>query len=136
MKRSATAPARIVKATRSWIGTPYHDQASVRGVGCDCLGLLRGAFEGLAATRDLGALAPHGVIGVLACVGFGFFMTLVTQSSSAAIAITLSAASGGMVALEAAAATVIGANLGTTSTAALAVIGATPNARRVAAATG
>ncbi|MCB1747388.1 MAG: Na/Pi cotransporter family protein, partial [Gammaproteobacteria bacterium] len=96
--------------------------------------VLRGAFEGLAATRDLGALAPHGVIGVLACVGFGFFMTLVTQSSSAAIAITLSAASGGMVALEAAAATVIGANLGTTSTAALAVIGATPNARRVAAA--
>lgn len=96
--------------------------------------VLRGAFEGLAATFDLAALAPAGVVGVVACVGFGFFMTLVTQSSSAAIAITLSAASGGVLALDAAAATVIGANLGTTSTAAFAVIGATPNARRVAAA--
>lgn len=26
------------------MGTPYHDQACVRGVGCDCLGLLRGVF--------------------------------------------------------------------------------------------
>ena len=45
MKRSRTAPARIIKATRRWIGTPYHDQASVRGVGCDCLGLLRGVWR-------------------------------------------------------------------------------------------
>ena len=45
MSRSRTAPARIVKATRRWIGTPYHDQASVRGVGCDCLGLLRGVWR-------------------------------------------------------------------------------------------
>jgi len=29
---SKTTPARIVKATRRWIGMPYHDQASVRGV--------------------------------------------------------------------------------------------------------
>lgn len=43
--RSRTAPARIVKATRRWVGTPYHDQASVRGVGCDCLGLLRGVWR-------------------------------------------------------------------------------------------
>jgi len=45
VSRSQTAPARIVKATRRWIGTPYHDQASVRGVGCDCLGLLRGVWR-------------------------------------------------------------------------------------------
>lgn len=45
MKRSRTAAARIVKATRRWLGTPYHDQASVRGVGCDCLGLLRGVWR-------------------------------------------------------------------------------------------
>jgi NlpC/P60 family putative phage cell wall peptidase len=45
MSRSQTAPARIIKATRRWIGTPYHDQASVRGVGCDCLGLLRGVWR-------------------------------------------------------------------------------------------
>jgi len=45
VSRSRTAPARIVKAARRWIGTPYHDQASVRGVGCDCLGLLRGVWR-------------------------------------------------------------------------------------------
>ncbi len=28
-------------------GRPYHDQASVRGVGCDCLGLVRGVWREL-----------------------------------------------------------------------------------------
>jgi len=67
-------------------------------------------------------------------VVIGFFVTVLTQSSSAAIAITLTAATGGVLGLYAAAAMVIGANVGTTSTAAIAVIGATPNAKRVAAA--
>jgi len=35
----------IVRVARSWIGTPYHHQASVRGVGADCLGLLRGVWR-------------------------------------------------------------------------------------------
>jgi len=34
----------IVDAALAWRGTPYHDQASVKGVGCDCLGLLRGVY--------------------------------------------------------------------------------------------
>ena len=36
---------RIVTAARSWIGTPYRHQASLKGVGCDCLGLLRGVWR-------------------------------------------------------------------------------------------
>ena len=36
---------RIVEAARGWIGTPYLHQASVRGAGCDCLGLLRGVWR-------------------------------------------------------------------------------------------
>lgn len=32
----------LIKLTRSWIGTPYHNMAAVKGRGCDCLGLLRG----------------------------------------------------------------------------------------------
>lgn len=36
---------RIVAAARSWIGTPYMHQASLKGVGCDCLGLLRGVWR-------------------------------------------------------------------------------------------
>lgn len=36
--------ADIVVLARSWLGTPYHHQASLKGVGCDCLGLVRGVY--------------------------------------------------------------------------------------------
>lgn len=32
---------------RSWIGTPYVHQASAKGAGCDCLGLIRGVWRAL-----------------------------------------------------------------------------------------
>ncbi len=35
----------VIAAARLWIGTPYRHQASVRGQGCDCLGLLRGVWR-------------------------------------------------------------------------------------------
>lgn len=38
---------RIVRIARGWIGTPYVHQASARGAGCDCLGLLRGVWREL-----------------------------------------------------------------------------------------
>jgi NlpC/P60 family putative phage cell wall peptidase len=37
----------IVAAARGWLGTPYVHQASVKGAGCDCLGLLRGIWREL-----------------------------------------------------------------------------------------
>jgi len=37
----------VVRAARAWIGTPYHHQASLRGVGADCLGLVRGVWHDL-----------------------------------------------------------------------------------------
>jgi NlpC/P60 family putative phage cell wall peptidase len=40
-------PDRIITEARSWIGTPYRHQASLKGVGCDCLGLLRGVWRGV-----------------------------------------------------------------------------------------
>lgn len=39
--------ARIVAEARRWIGTPYRHQASLRHVGCDCLGLVRGVFRAI-----------------------------------------------------------------------------------------
>jgi NlpC/P60 family putative phage cell wall peptidase len=36
---------RIVSEARAWLGTPYVHQASVRGAGTDCLGLLRGVWR-------------------------------------------------------------------------------------------
>ena len=35
----------MVAEARSWIGTPYRHQASLKGVGCDCLGLVRGVWR-------------------------------------------------------------------------------------------
>ena len=37
----------IVNTARSWVGTPYHHQASLKGVGVDCIGLVRGVYREL-----------------------------------------------------------------------------------------
>ena len=44
---SRTDRADIIAAARRWIGTPYVHQASCRGAGCDCLGLVRGVWREL-----------------------------------------------------------------------------------------
>lgn len=44
--RSVTGDAAVAEARR-WIGTPYRHQASARGAGTDCLGLLRGVWRAL-----------------------------------------------------------------------------------------
>lgn len=75
-----------------------------------------------------------GALAVLAQVGAGALLTVLMQSSSASIAVALTAAQGGLLEAQPAAALIIGANIGTTFKAALAAIGATPNARRTAAA--
>jgi len=69
--RANTAPTRLIKAARRWIGTPYHDQASLRGVGCDCLGLIRGVWREVVGpepmpvppySRDWGETGPVEVL--------------------------------------------------------------------------
>ncbi|WP_237155555.1 NlpC/P60 family protein [Oryzibacter oryziterrae] len=35
----------IVREALTWLGTPYRHQASLKGVGCDCLGLVRGVWR-------------------------------------------------------------------------------------------
>ncbi len=40
-------PNRVVTLARGWIGTPYEHQASCKGAGADCLGLLRGVWREL-----------------------------------------------------------------------------------------
>ena len=44
-QRASADAAIIIAAARSWLGTPYPDQASFKGVGCDCLGLARGVWR-------------------------------------------------------------------------------------------
>ena len=109
---------------------------ALAGFGLFFMGIdvLKNAFDGLLTVIDLNKFTVEGVWGVLMYVGIGFLMTVLTQSSSAAIAITLTATTGGVLGLYTAAAMVVGANLGTTSTAGIAAIGATANAKRVASA--
>ena len=66
----------IVAAARDFLGTPYHHQASVKGVGCDCLGLIRGVWreccgpepEAMPAyTRDWGDAAGSEPLLAAAC---------------------------------------------------------------------
>jgi NlpC/P60 family putative phage cell wall peptidase len=42
-----TARTRIIAEARAFIGTPYRHQASLQGVGCDCLGLVRGVWRAI-----------------------------------------------------------------------------------------
>lgn len=97
------------------------------------LGILQQAFAGVTDRFGPDLLADRdGIAGILFFVGLGFATTVLTQSSSAAIAIVLTAATQSVISIEAAAAAVIGANVGTTSTALFAVLNATASARRVA----
>jgi NlpC/P60 family putative phage cell wall peptidase len=38
---------RAAELARGWLGTPYGHQASLKGVACDCLGLVRGVWREL-----------------------------------------------------------------------------------------
>lgn len=93
--------------------------------------ILKGTFS------DLGEIIPFDALGTgfstaLLMVAAGIVLTTAMQSSSATIAVVLTAAAGGIIPLDLAAYMVIGADIGTTSTALFAVYGATANARRTA----
>lgn len=44
-QRCGKSSADVERAARAWLGTPYHHQASTIGIGCDCLGLVRGIWR-------------------------------------------------------------------------------------------
>jgi phosphate:Na+ symporter len=89
---------------------------------------------------DLPAVfGPHvswwsSLLGVLALIAVGVAMTAVMQSSTAAIAVTLSAQFAGALGLDQACALIIGQNIGTATSSALAAIGASSTAKRLAVA--
>lgn len=49
------ARRRVIDEAHNWLGTPYRHQASRKGIGCDCLGLVRGVW------RDLYGREPESV---------------------------------------------------------------------------
>jgi phosphate:Na+ symporter len=73
-----------------------------------------------------------GSVGLITLIVVGLAMTAVMQSSTAAIAVTISAFHAGAVGLEQGAALIIGQNIGTATSSALAAIGASTTAKRLA----
>jgi phosphate:Na+ symporter len=107
---------------------------ALAGFGLIFIGIdfLQEGMGGLAQRIDLAVFSTAALGGRLALVLVGVVMTVLLQSSSAAVALTLTALYSGAIDQSHAAYLVIGQNLGTTVTAALASVGASTPARRTA----
>ncbi len=107
---------------------------ALSGFGVLFLGLsfLQQAFATAPESIDLAAWSGHGLSSIIMLMLAGLVLTGIMQSSGAAIAIVLTLAQSGWLPMAEGAAAIIGANIGTTVTAALAAMGATPNAKRAA----
>lgn len=57
--RTRAVDRAVVCAARHWLGTPYRHQGSRRGVGADCLGLLRGVWRDVIGAEPL-VVPPYG----------------------------------------------------------------------------
>ncbi len=52
--------SKIIKTAREWIGTPYHHQGRVKGVGCDCIGLIIGVAHELGlSSYNINGYSPY-----------------------------------------------------------------------------
>lgn len=104
------------------------------GFGLFFLGLayLKDSFDAVFVDIEFAALSQLGVWGILLGVVLGTLLSVVMQASIAVIALVITAVSAGVLPLPLAAAFVIGANLGTTSTAIISTLAATAKAKRLA----
>ena len=109
---------------------------AMAGFGMMFLGLttLQEGMRGLASVFNLASLPMGGYGASVLIMLFGFALTAVLQSSSAAIATTLTALHTQTINFDQAAALVVGAAIGTTLTGALVTIGGTIHAKRTAVA--
>lgn len=100
------------------------------------LEIMSGAFKPLRSDEGfmnlMLALDAQTLLSLLGCVAIGCVMTMIVQSSSAMLGITIALATTGAIPLHTAIALVMGENIGTTITAQLAAIGGTVSARRAA----
>jgi len=111
---------------------------SVLGLGCIFLGLMIMKFaaspireypEFVEAFKTFNA---DSYLGILKCALAGCLLTVIIQSSTVTIGITMVLTSQGLISFESAAALVLGENLGTTLTAIIASLSGNNNARRAA----
>jgi len=109
-----------------------HAGYALAGFGLIFVGIttLQGAMAGVTDVINPARFPPDTLWGRLQLVGLGMAFTVITQSSSAGVATTLTALYAGAVSFEQAAALVIGMDVGTTIKAIIASLGGSLNARR------
>jgi len=94
------------------------------------IGLMQAGMSGLEGQVTPSTFPPDTFTGRLLLVGIGIIVTLITQSSSAGVAMAMTALSVGAINFPQAAAMVIGMDVGTTVTAVIAAMGSSEAARR------
>lgn len=121
----------------------FQKKPSLKGVGNVLAGLgffflgihyMKEGFDVFNEHIDLTEYAVSGFLGVLIYTGIGIFITTIFQSSSATLALILTALAAGQIEYENALALAIGSNVGTTITAALGAIGSNVAGKRLAGA--
>ncbi|WP_396602368.1 Na/Pi cotransporter family protein [Algibacter sp. R77976] len=121
----------------------FQKSISLKGIGNVLAGLgffflgihyMKEGFDVFKEFFDLSEYAVSGFLGVIIYTGLGIIITTILQSSSATLALILTALAAGQIEYENALALAIGANVGTTITAALSAIGSNSAGKRLAAA--
>jgi phosphate:Na+ symporter len=111
-----------------------HAASALAGFGLIFIGIstIQSGMADIAMQYDPSSFPSGGLWGSLLLVLIGFTMTVVMQSSSAALATTLTALFASVITFEQAAALVIGQNVGTTVKAGIAAVGSTVQAKQTA----
>lgn len=111
---------------------------TVMGIGMVFFGLelMKNGFKPLRGLPEFSAwfhaFQATSYPGIIKCAAVGCILTMIVQSSSATLGITIGLASTGMIEFQTAAALVMGENIGTTITAWLASLGTSTTAKRAA----
>ena len=111
---------------------------TIMGIGMVFFGLelMKNGFKPLRGLPEFSAwfhaFQATSYLGIIKCAAVGCVLTMIVQSSSATLGITIGLASTGVIEFQTAAALVMGENIGTTITAWLASLGTTTTAKRAA----
>ncbi|NND34727.1 MAG: Na/Pi cotransporter family protein [Saprospiraceae bacterium] len=119
-----------LQRSKSWQG--FGDVLA--GLGFFFLGIhyMKDGFDGLGDSFNLADYALQGLLGLLTFTFLGIILTTILQSSSATMALILTALAAGQITYQNSLALAIGANIGTTITAILGAIGANMAGKRLA----
>lgn len=119
----------------------FFKQKNIQGVGNIFLGLgfvflgigyMKDGFEDLKQGIDLAQFSIEGYYGIFIYIVIGIVATIIIQSSSATLALTITALAAGQIIYINAIAIAIGANIGTTITAVMGAMVSNANSKRMA----